>query len=113
MHILTDILEAEIEVQRGGGDGGKGKERFACAHRDRPIEESLQEFRAMRDGKYQPKEASLRMKQDLNNPNPQMWDLAAYRILEDNDHFRTGTKWKIYPTYGKCYPGKVGSSILH
>ncbi|ODM16179.1 Glutamine--tRNA ligase [Aspergillus cristatus] len=91
--------KAEIEVQRGGGDGGKGKERFACAHRDRPIEESLKEFRAMRDGKYQPKEASLRMKQDLNNPNPQMWDLAAYRILEDNDHFRTGTKWKIYPTY--------------
>lgn len=54
----------------------------------------------MRDGKYKPKEASLRMKQDIENNNPQMWDLAAYRILEDNDHYRTGTKWKIYPTYG-------------
>lgn len=53
----------------------------------------------MRDGKYKPKEASLRMKQDLENPNPQMWDLAAYRILEHNDHYRTGTKWRIYPTY--------------
>lgn len=53
----------------------------------------------MRDGKYQAKEASLRMKQDIQNPNPQMWDLAAYRIVEDNHHFRTGDKWKIYPTY--------------
>jgi glutaminyl-tRNA synthetase len=53
----------------------------------------------MRDGKYRPKEASLRMKQDLENPNPQMWDVAAYRIVEENHHFRTGTKWRIYPTY--------------
>jgi len=53
----------------------------------------------MRDGKYKPKEAHLRMKQDLQNPNPQMWDLAAYRILEENEHFRTGNKWRIYPTY--------------
>ncbi|KAL1874946.1 hypothetical protein VTK73DRAFT_10315 [Phialemonium thermophilum] len=27
-----------------------------------------------------------------------MWDLAAYRVL-DAPHFRTGTTWKIYPTY--------------
>jgi glutaminyl-tRNA synthetase len=53
----------------------------------------------MRDGKYKPGEASLRMKQDLENPNPQMWDLIAYRILEESHHYRTGDKWKIYPTY--------------
>ena len=88
-----------MEAQRGYG---KGLPRSACAHRDRPIEESITEFRAMRDGKYKPMEASLRMKQDiLGNENPQMWDLAAYRVLEDNDHFRTGTKWRIYPTYGE------------
>lgn len=95
---LTVKPEPEIEAQRGGGEG-KGHARYACVHRDRPIDESLTEFRAMRDGKYKPKEASLRMKQDINNPNPQMWDVAAYRILEKNDHFRTGTKWRIYPTY--------------
>ena len=52
----------------------------------------------MRAGKYKPKEAFLRMKQDLNDGNPQMWDLAAYRILEAKHH-RTGDKWRIYPTY--------------
>lgn len=92
-----------MEAQRGYG---KGLPRSACAHRDRPIEESITEFRAMRDGKYKPMEASLRMKQDiLGNENPQMWDLAAYRVLEDNDHFRTGTKWRIYPTYGELNAG--------
>ncbi|KAK7539523.1 tRNA synthetases class I, catalytic domain-containing protein [Phyllosticta citribraziliensis] len=88
------------EVQRQRGE--KGGERFACSHRDRPIDESLAEFRAMRDGKYKPGEAHLRMKQSLTDPkegNPQLWDLAAYRIVEKNHHYRTGDKWKIYPTY--------------
>ena len=52
----------------------------------------------MRAGKYKPREAFLRMKQDLQDGNPQMWDLAAYRILEAKHH-RTGDRWRIYPTY--------------
>lgn len=40
------------------------------------------------------------MKQDIENPNPQMWDIAAYRIPKNQEpHFRTGTQWRIYPTY--------------
>jgi glutaminyl-tRNA synthetase len=74
----------------------------------------------MRDGKYEPQEALLRMKQDLTSGNPQMWDLTAHRVVqprkkkpsnsnsvpqseeEDNNagiHHRTGDKWRIYPTY--------------
>lgn len=114
--------------QRGGGEGKKP--RYACPHRERPVIESLTEFRAMRDGKYQPNEAALRMKQNLEDGNPQMWDLFAYRIPqkqtssgepsgsddeqpdqtanEDDEapeaqytgqHYRTGDKWRIYPTY--------------
>lgn len=67
-------------------------------HRDRPVSESLAEFEAMRLGKYRPGQAILRMKQDLEDGNPQMWDLIAYRVL-DAPHHRTGFKWKIYPTY--------------
>jgi len=52
----------------------------------------------MKNGKYRPKEANLRMKQDLEDGNPQMWDLTAYRVL-DTPHHRTKDKWKIYPTY--------------
>ena len=54
----------------------------------------------MQDGKYTPQSAWLRMKQDINDPNPQMWDIAAYRIPQNMElHFRTGTKWRVYPTY--------------
>ncbi|KAH8723710.1 tRNA synthetases class I, catalytic domain-containing protein [Phaeosphaeriaceae sp. PMI808] len=90
----------EINMQRGGPDN-RGK-RYACEHRTRPIQESITEFRAMRDGKYQPGLAFLRMKQKLDDPdegNPQMWDLPAYRVVKENHHHRTGDKWKIYPTY--------------
>ena len=87
--------DTEIKLQKGGEKNGP---RYACLHRNRPFEESLTEFRAMRDGKYKPREAFLRMKQNIEDGNPQMWDLAAYRIL-DKEHHRTGNKWRIYPTY--------------
>ncbi|KAK4454253.1 tRNA synthetases class I, catalytic domain-containing protein [Podospora aff. communis PSN243] len=86
----------EIKLQRGGEKGASP--RFRCKHAEQTPEHNLQEFRAMRDGKYKPREAFLRMKQDITDGNPQMWDLAAYRVL-DKPHHRTGDKWKIYPTY--------------
>ncbi|KAJ1950102.1 Glutaminyl-tRNA synthetase [Linderina macrospora] len=52
----------------------------------------------MKDGRYAANEAILRMKMDLEDGNPQMWDLVAYRILYASHH-RTGTQWCIYPTY--------------
>lgn len=92
--ILTDAAEEEVKQDRGEK---RGLPR-PCIHRDRPIAESLAEFENMKNGKYKPKEAFLRMKQDLTDGNPQMWDLTAYRVL-DAPHHRTGDKWKIYPTY--------------
>jgi len=88
-------LGEEIHINRGGDEGGPRK---ACVHRTRPVAESLQEFESMRDGKCKPGEAILRMKQDLEDGNPQMWDLIAYRVLLA-PHHRTGDKWRIYPTY--------------
>ncbi|KAJ6628790.1 tRNA synthetases class I, catalytic domain-containing protein [Mycena sp. CBHHK59/15] len=85
----------EIKIARGEKSGQLPK---ACAHRTRPISESLAEFENMKDGVYRAKEANLRMKQDLEDGNPQMWDLTAYRVLEASHH-RTHNKWKIYPTY--------------
>ena len=53
----------------------------------------------MHDGKYEPQAAFLRMKQDIENSNPQMWDLAAYRVPKGKQkHLRT-PEWKIFPTY--------------
>ncbi|KAG6831381.1 hypothetical protein H0H92_010983 [Tricholoma furcatifolium] len=91
---VCHCTQEEIKVDRGEK---RGQPR-PCIHRNRPIAESLTEFEAMKNGKYRPKEANLRMKQDLEDGNPQMWDLTAYRVL-DSPHHRTHDKWKIYPTY--------------
>ncbi|KAJ7929942.1 glutamine-tRNA ligase [Mycena leptocephala] len=92
---VCHCTQEEIKAARGEKSGALPR---ACAHRTRPISESLAEFQKMKDGFYRPKEANLRMKQDLTDGNPQMWDLTAYRVLE-TPHHRTHDKWKIYPTY--------------
>ncbi|KAI1800752.1 glutaminyl-tRNA synthetase [Daldinia bambusicola] len=89
--------DTEIKLQRGGEKGTAGP-RYRCKHAEQSVEENLKKFRDMRDGQYKPQEAFLRMKQDITDGNPQMWDLAAYRVL-DKPHYRTGDTWKIYPTY--------------
>ncbi|KAM3521608.1 hypothetical protein NHJ13051_006135 [Beauveria bassiana] len=89
--------DTEIKLQRGGEKGANP--RYRCKHADQTPEDNLAKFRDMRDGKYKPREAFLRMKQDITDGNPQMWDLAAYRIKTDTPHHRTGWDWKIYPTY--------------
>ncbi|OAA70385.1 glutaminyl-tRNA synthetase [Cordyceps fumosorosea ARSEF 2679] len=89
--------DTEIKLQRGGEKGANP--RYRCKHADQTPEDNLAKFRDMRDGKYKPREAFLRMKQDITDGNPQMWDLAAYRIKTDQPHHRTGWDWKIYPTY--------------
>lgn len=90
--------EAQTKLQRGG-ENGSGK-RYRCEHAEQDVDTNIRKFRGMQNGEYAPQTAWLRMKQDIEDPNPQMWDVAAYRIPKKQEpHFRTGTKWKVYPTY--------------
>ncbi|XP_026326443.1 probable glutamine--tRNA ligase isoform X2 [Hyposmocoma kahamanoa] len=75
--------------------------------RNRPIEESLQLFEDMRNGKIDEGEATLRMKITLEEGKQ---DPVAYRI-KFKPHHRTGDKWCIYPTYD--YTHCLCDSIEH
>ncbi|XP_038693600.1 glutamine--tRNA ligase, cytoplasmic [Tripterygium wilfordii] len=66
--------------------------------RDRPIEESLKLFEEMRRGMIEEGKATLRMKQDMQCDNFNMYDLIAYRI-KFTPHPHSGDKWCIYPSY--------------
>ncbi|XP_058087435.1 glutamine--tRNA ligase isoform X1 [Magnolia sinica] len=66
--------------------------------RDRPIEESLKLFDDMRRGMIEEGKATLRMKQDMQSDNFNMYDLIAYRI-KYTPHPHAGDKWCIYPSY--------------
>ena len=74
-------------------------------YRDRSIEENLRLFDEMKNGKYADGEKTLRAKIDMASPNLNMRDPVLYRICRA-DHYRTGTKWCIYPmydwTHGTC-----------
>lgn len=63
--------------------------------RDRPIEESLQLFEDMKNGKIDEGAATLRMKITLEEGKV---DPVAYRI-KFIAHHRTGSDWCVYPTY--------------
>ena len=66
--------------------------------RDRSVEENLDLFRRMRAGEFPNGARVLRAKIDMTSGNINLRDPVMYRILHAN-HPRTGTEWKIYPSY--------------
>ncbi len=71
--------------------------------RDRPIEESLDLFRRMREGEFPDGKYTLRAKIDLASGNFNMRDPVIYRIRHV-EHHRQGNKWCIYPMYDFAHP---------
>jgi len=66
--------------------------------RDRSVEENLDLFRRMRSGEFPNGARVLRAKIDMASGNINLRDPVLYRILHA-PHPRTGTAWKIYPSY--------------
>ena len=91
----VDDLTAEQIAATKGTPTEPGK---ASPHRDRTIEENLQLFEEMKNGKYNDGEKVLRAKIDLASPNMHLRDPIMYRIKKISHH-RTGDTWCIYPMY--------------
>jgi glutaminyl-tRNA synthetase len=66
--------------------------------RDRGAAENLDLFRRMRAGEFPNGTRVLRAKIDMASGNINLRDPVLYRIV-NAPHPRTGTTWKIYPTY--------------
>ncbi|HNY50525.1 MAG TPA: glutamine--tRNA ligase/YqeY domain fusion protein [Smithella sp.] len=67
-------------------------------YRNRSVEENLDMFQRMRAGEFPDGAHVLRAKIDMAAPNIVMRDPVIYRIKRE-PHYRTGTKWVIYPMY--------------
>ena len=96
---VCDMTPEEISANRGTLTQA-GKE---SPWRNRTVEENLELFTAMRDGKFKDGEKCLRAKIDMASPNINMRDPVIYRILRQTHH-RTGDKWCIYPMYDYAHP---------
>ena len=91
----VDSQDSERIAEQKGTPYKKGKN---SPFRDRSIEENLELFNNMKNGKYKEGEHVLRAKIDMSSPNMLMRDPVMYRILY-KEHFRTKNNWCIYPLY--------------
>lgn len=69
--------------------------KTACPCRAREVEEDLARFEKMLDGEYAEGEASLRVRTDLEAPDPALRDFPAFRILTSTLHPRVDAS--VYP----------------
>ncbi|MFT6699394.1 MAG: glutaminyl-tRNA synthetase [Porticoccaceae bacterium] len=66
--------------------------------RNRSVEENMDLFQGMKDGKFKEGEHTLRAKIDMENPNMLLRDPMMYRVMFKSHH-RTSDDWCIYPMY--------------
>jgi glutaminyl-tRNA synthetase len=91
---VDDQSPEEMRISRGTlTEPGKNS-----PYRDRSVEENLDLFRRMRAGEFENGARVLRAKIDMASGNINLRDPVMYRILHAA-HPRTGTAWKIYPSY--------------
>jgi len=96
---VDDLSQEEMREYRGSLT--KPGRESPC--RERPVEENLKLFEAMRAGEFPDGSRTLRAKIDMSSPNMNMRDPAIYRIVRAHHH-RQGDKWCIYPLYDFAHP---------
>ena len=96
---VCDLTADEIREYRGDFTT-PGKE---SPYRNRTIEENLDLFIGMKEGKFEDGSRVLRAKIDMTSPNLNMRDPVIYRIQRATHH-NTGDTWCIYPMYDYAHP---------
>ncbi|WP_456457958.1 glutamine--tRNA ligase/YqeY domain fusion protein [Reichenbachiella sp.] len=91
---IDDNSAEKISEERGTPN----KPGILSEYRDRPVDENLTLFEAMKNGEIEEGKRVLRAKIDMASPIMQMRDPVIYRVKKAVHH-RTGDKWCVYPTY--------------
>jgi len=105
---VDDLDEEQIKEYRGTNVPDKNNITFTppgrnSPWRDRSPKENLDLFERMRAGEFPDGSKTLRAKIDMAHPNLLMRDPVMYRIRRI-PHYRTGTRWCIYPMYDFAHP---------
>ena len=111
---VCDMTKAEMEAQRDlakrrsnarsvGNDPDveapiPSPDILPGRNRDTSVERNLALFEEMKLGLHDEGSMTLRLKMDFESPNPNMYDLVAYRIRY-TPHPHAGKGWCIYPNY--------------
>ena len=96
---VCDLSPEEIREYRGTlKEPGKDS-----PYRNRTVEENLQLFEDMKNGKVEDGKKVLRAKIDMASGNINMRDPILYRVARI-EHHNTKDKWCIYPMYDFAHP---------
>ena len=68
----------------------------ACLHRSQDADETIAIWEAMLAGEYEEGEAVLRLRTDMQDPNPAFRDRVLFRVA-NREHPRVGTKYHVWP----------------
>ena len=96
---VSDLTAEQIKEYRGSFTEPGKEDPYST----RSIEENLQLFQEMKDGKYADGEKVLRARIDVTSPNINMRDPVIYRVAHMTHH-NTGDAWCIYPMYDFAHP---------
>jgi glutamyl-tRNA synthetase len=71
----------------------------ACPHRDDGLDEQKARWEDMHSGSYRPGECVLRVKTDMQHPDPALRDWVAFRLVNvgNHPHPRTGEDFRVWP----------------
>jgi glutamyl-tRNA synthetase len=73
------------------------EQKLPCPHRSAGVAENMDRWEKMLSGVYEEKEAVLRIKTDIESPDPALRDWVAFRILK-REHPRVGDRYQLWPT---------------
>ena len=96
---VSDLTAEQIREYRGTLTEPGKEDPYV----NRSIEENLQLFEDMKNGKFAAGEKVLRARIDMASSNINMRDPVIYRVAHMTHH-RTGDKWCIYPMYDYAHP---------
>ena len=72
--------------------------------RNQSVDENMRLWKEMKKGSKEGVACAARFKIDMSSNNGCMRDPVAFRCNVDTPHHRTGTKYKVYPTYDCACP---------
>ena len=96
---VSDLTAEQIREYRGTLTEPGKEDPYST----RTVEENLQLFEDMKNGKFADGEKVLRARIDMASSNINMRDPVIYRVARMTHH-RTGDNWCIYPMYDYAHP---------
>jgi glutamyl-tRNA synthetase len=75
------------------------KEKKGCPCREEGKEENMERFKKMLKHDFKHGEAVVRLKTDLNHPDPSIRDFWLARVVDNPEHPRAGSKHFVWPAY--------------